>query len=490
MKYFIVLIFTLLSTQLFAQINKNIYNTWVNAKVTFSDGSPLPDEHPLKYTYIKYQFSKPDRMHIATVYFEKGVENLFEIKSDKLLIKSPEGGLMNSYRITSIKDTLVLLQNAFEANDSSSLKFYFVPESVYQQNLTLKPSDIFSIKGKDTIYQQSAKIYASYKGESFRQYIYDGISEKVKMDGRAGHFLATFVVDKSGLADSVKILKGIDNLFDERFIKVFSKSKKSWKPATLAGKPVSVRMSVELRYSTSATVIPAYFASQKANEAYLSKDYELAIYYYDQALQNTPTDKENLFKRGMCKLLLGNIPAAREDWLNSKQSGENPAADAMLEKYPEQTNTFNFQRPSLSQVKMLEKAKGSDFKAFNFPIVLAKGYVEGIEGYNLANPAIYRQDQGILHMETDYFYSIPDSTIRLIEYSWQGKSSDVVSLKKLFEDNKQIVDADLTLKTDQQNTGEGWAGRTCTWENEFVYCKQFLITGDGTYRLRLLISWK
>jgi len=133
----------------------------------------------------------------------------------------------------------------------------------------------------------------------------------------------------------VKILEGIDDEFNKRFIKVFNRSRKDWKSATLNEKLVSVQMTVELLYSTSAATIPSYFATQKANEAYGNKDYEVAIYYYDKALQAKPTDKENLYRRGMCKFQLGNKDAACEDWNKAKAIGlgNNIAIDAMIEKY-------------------------------------------------------------------------------------------------------------------------------------------------------------
>lgn len=220
-------------------------------------------------------------------------------------------------------------------DDPDNLTFYFVPEPVYQNGLTLHSDDIFSIHSRDTIYKQCRKIYAKYKGQSFQKYIYEGIRDQISMDGLAGHLVATFIVSKTGIADSVRILEGIDDEFNKRFIKVFNRSRKDWKPATINEKPVSVQMTVELLYSTSAATIPSYFATQKANEAYKNRDYEVAIYYYDKALQAKPIDKENLYRRGTCKFQLGNKEAACEDWNKAKAIGlgNNIAIDAMIEKY-------------------------------------------------------------------------------------------------------------------------------------------------------------
>jgi hypothetical protein len=318
MKTICIIALTFLMSGACAQnFSKSIFNTWVVAQVTYANGSALPDVHPLKYLYIKYKFSQSDRLNIGTAYFENGADQLFELNGNLLTIKSAEGGYMNSYRVESLKDTLVLLQaeaNGFD--DANALKFYFIPETKFQNSLPLSSDDIVSIKGQDTIYKQSRKIYASYKGPSFQRAIYEGIRTRASMDGRAGNLIATFVVSKTGLPDSVRILEGIDAKFDNLFIKAFNQQRKNWKPAMLLGKPVSVQMTLNLGYSTSTTAIPAMLATQKANEAYNANDYELAMYYYDKALANAPNDKDNLYKRGLCKLMLGNKTA--HAWIGIK----------------------------------------------------------------------------------------------------------------------------------------------------------------------------
>lgn len=335
MKYLLIFSLTLFSYHLHAQINTgNLYNTWVLSKITYKDGSALPDENPLKYTYLKYTFEYPKKFRLSLSFSEKGTERSFEIENGYVQLKSPEGTVVNTQKIEELSHKLVLLQAGNEGfDDPASLLYTFIPENVYQAAIKLKARDIQSVFNGDTTYFEGPKIYATYKGESFYQFILRGIADHINMSGRAAHFVATFVVSKTGTPDSLKIIENIDAEFDKRFIKVFNQAKKDWEPASLNGKYVNVLMKVEIRYSTSATVIPAYFASQKGLVAYNNKNYDIAEYYYDEALKSDPKDKESLFRRGMCKMLLGNKTGACEDWNAAKTLGGNSVIDAVLEKY-------------------------------------------------------------------------------------------------------------------------------------------------------------
>lgn len=315
-------------------LSKAIFDTWVASKVTFRDGEQLADAHPLKNVYIKYRFSRPDKVNITTVYTDNGSPKIFQTENNTLIIKATEGWIINTYQIDAVKDTLVLLQaGAAGFNDPDALKFYFVTERNYQNNLALQPSDILKVRGGDTIYKQTPKIYASYKGDSFREDMYNGIRSSISMDNRAGNLLATFVVSKTGTVDSLKILEGIDANYNEKFVKVFNQNRKKWQSAMFDGRAVAVQMSILLRYYTSATAIPAALAAQKANAAFNSGNYELALYYFDEALVNQENDQDNLHKRGLCKLMLGNKAAACEDWSKAKALGGNAAIEELLKKY-------------------------------------------------------------------------------------------------------------------------------------------------------------
>jgi tetratricopeptide (TPR) repeat protein len=269
------------------------------------------------------------------VYSEKGKNDFFEINDNILVFKTPEDGYINSVKIERLqKDTLTIIQggrNGFD--DPTALIYYFVPEVNYQNSISLKPENIRSVNGNDTVYRECPKVYAKYKGESFTSDVYSGIDKYNNMGSPAGVLLATFIVSKSGDVDSLKILESFDEKFNPIFIKAFNHLKRDWKPAIVNGKYVAVQMSVRLKYGAYNSKDPdEMLLVIKANSYYNNNDFDSAIYYYDKAIELKPDDIVALYKRGMAKLALGNIKAACEDWNRVKALG-GTKADEVLAKY-------------------------------------------------------------------------------------------------------------------------------------------------------------
>jgi len=320
-----------------AQVNvKRLIGTWVLTKVTYSDGSELPDESTIKHAFIKYNFRWPNLLSATSLYYWNGTPLLFEVNDNIIYFKTPVGSIVNTLQVEKIEsDNLELLQlGRSGVENPAPIKFYFMREEAYQNTLPLSASDILSVRSGDTTYKMSPKIYALYNGESFENYLTTAIDQGDAdyMTNKGGHLVANFVVSKKGIADSLKILEGINKDFDKRFVRAFNQARKNFMPAKLNGRYVSVSMLVELRYGAGDVAIPASFNSQNATVAYNAKAYDVALYYFDLALTGVPFDRDNLFKRGICKLKLGNTAGACEDWKKIKELGGHEA-DEMLAKY-------------------------------------------------------------------------------------------------------------------------------------------------------------
>ena len=109
MKYFLAIPFILLSFTISkAQSNSDkIYKSWVLSKITYRDGTELPDGNSLKYSYIKYIFGYPDKFSSSIAFYEKGTKRSFEVKDGILMLKAPESPVVNTQKIELLDDKLV-----------------------------------------------------------------------------------------------------------------------------------------------------------------------------------------------------------------------------------------------------------------------------------------------------------------------------------------------------------------------------------------------
>ncbi|RDC54159.1 hypothetical protein DU508_23285 [Pedobacter chinensis] len=311
-----------------------ILGSWVASNVSYLSGDELPDENVLKYSYTKYTFEAPDKMYFAAVYHVLGSEFRYELKGNRILLKSAVGYLINTFRIMELTNNRLILISA-DLNGSldspTSLRYTFYREGFIQQNLPLSPNDIYKVNGTDTLFNSGQKIYALFKGTDFSEHISHELY-KVNVSTRTGTLHATFIVDANGKADGLKIIQGINPAYDKAYTKIFYAARNNWKPATRNGRPVRVLMYQEKKYFTSDEAIPSFFNSQKANQAYHNKDYETALYYYDQALATRPDETTDLYHRGICKQMLGNLAGACSDW-NKVKALKSDVADGVMAKY-------------------------------------------------------------------------------------------------------------------------------------------------------------
>jgi hypothetical protein len=164
-----------------------------------------------------------------------------------------------------------------------------------------------------------------------------------------------------------------------------------------------------------------------------------------------------------------------------------------------QLPAFQFDRPALKDIPLTEKMmKGKRFE-YNFPITVAKDYFPGATKHKLANPFVYYRPDGNTaaaggagqRIEVSYFYSVPDKIVRLVEYSFDRTAADTAALKQQFAYNDSSFSAffkkPAAVSTEIHDT---WWQQIDIWENERLHIKQFIVIGENTYRLRVLVSWK
>ena len=315
-----------------AQINLN--GAYVATRISYQNGSELQDDNLLKFTYVKYTFSKGNQIGISGVYYENGSPFSFSINGDLLLVKSSAGAVINTMKILEYTGNKLVVVNG-SANgtldDPFAIKYTLYKEEYIQRKMPLSSNDLFTVKETDTVFKSGQKVYAQFRGPSFQNYMYEKVRDKTP-DVKSGALISTFIVDERGHADSLRIIEGINPKYDAEYIKAFKTAKNMWQPAQINGKAVKVLMNQRLRYFTSEQTLPSYFHGQKANIAFKNQDYETALFYYDQALENRRDEVEHLYRRGICKQMLGNVEGACADWTEIRALG-NHKADELLQKY-------------------------------------------------------------------------------------------------------------------------------------------------------------
>lgn len=205
----VLIAFLLFSINLFAQNKLN--SSYVAAKINYLSGEDLPDDNILKYTYVKYTFTPTGEFGSSSAYNDKGLEYLYQVSGNRLMIKTLEGSVINTLRIMEWDNNKMVLVSASATgalDDAMSLQYTFYNEKLVQRSMPLKADDIFSIKENDTVYKSGQKIYASFKGSSFQRYLQLEIGKK-NLNPKDVELISTFIINENGKPDSLRILQGI-----------------------------------------------------------------------------------------------------------------------------------------------------------------------------------------------------------------------------------------------------------------------------------------
>ncbi|MBC7566482.1 MAG: energy transducer TonB [Pedobacter sp.] len=336
LNYTLLLFFLMLSITAFSQVKPSeIYGSWVITNITFKDGAALPDENPLKYTFVKYTFDEANKMYSSTKAESRGTLTYYQVKKDQLIINNASGVIVSNFLISKRgADTLNILRKGPKGfADPDAMIYTFVREDLVQQAQSKVASNNFTIAGRDTVYNQSSFLYAKFNlPAGFESYAMEEMKDKAGEQGTA-LFRMSFIVDKNGVADSVKVIKGIWQAYDDMYLKAFKKVKGKWKPAMLNGKPVAVRMFVEARYVSSAMIQPSIVYSSQGDVFFNNGKFDVAVQYYDAALKNYPENESNMYKRAICKLRLNDTAGGLIDLKAVKDMKGSLQVDELIAQY-------------------------------------------------------------------------------------------------------------------------------------------------------------
>ena len=158
-----------------------------------------------------------------------------------------------------------------------------------------------------------------------------------------------------------------------------------------------------------------------------------------------------------------------------------------------QKSNFTFSRPSVNDIDSIEISHDGHAFTYNSNISfqISSNYFPNSDKFNLGQPIASNRKTEPTKTLVNYYYSLPDSTIRLIEYTWNQSKENSQLLETLFEDNSKYFSSFFSNNgiTTSEDHGD-WTQKATVWENDSTYIKQFMVVGSGTFRVRLLISWK
>ncbi len=154
-----------------------------------------------------------------------------------------------------------------------------------------------------------------------------------------------------------------------------------------------------------------------------------------------------------------------------------------------------FERPSFAQVDSIITAQKCEVRQFDYQITVSKDYFPGADTLKLGKPIVFSKNLDSLSFEQSIFFSLPDSLIRLSDYTWNANQRTLKQLKQQFEINKKFVSeyfgkAGISVVKQPGPGDENYFSESVTWQNEYAYVNVYFIAGMGTYRTRVIVSWR
>jgi Gram-negative bacterial tonB protein. len=324
MRTIIFIALTLLSINLQGQIiNSGIVGSWMKINAIYNSGENLPVDNKLNQSYFRLSFGTDGKAYKQINPCDQVYSFDYSVSGNNMKI-----GFVN-YQISYLtNDTLILIEKGKNGIDASSIKYTFVSEKIYQNNISVTP-DMIIFSGKDSIFIENKSLSARFNNEiSFHSFLVDNMpaAQGAQTDG---YFMATFIITANGVIDSLKIHKGIEKSFDNQFIKAVNKSAKFWIPAKLKNKNVSV-LHVVLYESKPNKQFgffdsPSVYATNSKILNYrngifaiFQRDYNRAIESFSKFLESNPNDVDALIQRGNCYYKLNDLDKANVDWQKAK----------------------------------------------------------------------------------------------------------------------------------------------------------------------------
>lgn len=187
-----------------------------------------------------------------------------------------------------------------------------------------------------------------------------------------------------------------------------------------------------------------------------------------------------------------------------------------------QENFFHFDKISYQQIIPLEKSFNSIPKPISYKVSISDDYIPNGKVLKnlLAQPLVFNRPDTLFNPqpEVSYYFLSSDSTVKLIEYTWDMRNNiknlnDLIKqgnnqsnresgYNKKFDALLSVITKSLgkptkgngeTVEKEEEGYGK-WMERRAEWHNKKVNVELFMIwTGSaksiGTYKIRAKIYW-
>lgn len=149
---------------------------------------------------------------------------------------------------------------------------------------------------------------------------------------------------------------------------------------------------------------------------------------------------------------------------------------------------FHLSKTTVKEIGLIQGTDKADPIVPGYSIGVSNDYFPNRQQFKLGQPVIYsRSDSNFTH-RVNYFYSLPDSVVRLIEYEWQGtEQATEEEFNWRVKRNIELINNLLGQPKSILPATERKSAKSI-WYNEDVHVEQFYI--PGLMRIRVLVSWK
>lgn len=168
---------------------------------------------------------------------------------------------------------------------------------------------------------------------------------KARDNGIQGKVFVTFIVDTLGNIDSVRLLKDIGGGCGEEAMRVVKLTSGKWTPGIQEGKKINVRFNIPIGFILSedspnkknmaTDPFALYYENRSYNlgvEKLKTNEFELAIQYFTEAINNKNNYIDAYYNRGVGYLKVGKKEDACKDWKKAKELGDKEVEE-LIQKY-------------------------------------------------------------------------------------------------------------------------------------------------------------